>query len=521
MKSIIYGFGIIITIMSIFGIAAFIMYFTNNNNQKCENYMDDKQYDDKLPITLSNSDMPINPVPYQIFVIWFGVEMSDTRKKCLESIGKLGVPVILITKDNLHEWIAKDDPLHPAFYYLSGVHKADYLRCYLTHHYGGGYSDIKYYDDDTSWVESFDKINQDPNIWLLGGSEKNRDDIGCHTYHRLASDKKWDCKLIKNMWKKLVLCGAFICRKKTKFSYDLINRIHTTLSNNFRSLILNPPIGNRSGFNSNYPLRWTQILGEIFHPLQYLYIDYVKSGLPTFNYNIKHTTSTNNGLESKDDKFKILELVEYLIQLPIDIVVYINLESRKDRKNKMDSLLSKYNLPFERFDAIKNKYGALGCTKSHSALLKQYLNKNMNVMVLEDDIEFTMNMNAFQAHLRYAFDVLGDNWDVIMLTGNLNSLKSTSTKHFYIKKIKSLQTSAGYIINKRYIGTLLECLETSIKKLEKYGKSVEKTDTIDRSWKKLQKKDNWYLLNPTVCKVCDDFSDIENKHEVFHKDMFF
>ena len=305
MKSIIYGFGIIITIMSIFGIAAFIMYFTNKNNQRCANY---EQYDDNLPIVSKN--LTINPIPYQIFVIWFGAEMNKTRKKCLESIGKLGVPLILITQDNLHEWVVKDDPLHPAFYYLSGIHRADYLRCYLLHHYGGGYTDVKYYDDGASWVKSFDKINQDPNIWLLGSQEKEQKEIACPDdyFHRKKSDRQWNCKIVKENYKNLVSMGNFICRAKTLFTYDWRQRLHHNLSNKLLELIKHPPPAERccQGKENGYPFRWAESLAEITHPLQYIYNEHVKNGLPSFNWGVEYGEEEEN--KPKNNPFSVLEL---------------------------------------------------------------------------------------------------------------------------------------------------------------------------------------------------------------------
>lgn len=54
-----------------------------------------------------------------------------------------GVEVKLITPKNLNNYLLPDFPLHPAYDYLSLVHKSDYLRCYFMHFHGGGYSDIK------------------------------------------------------------------------------------------------------------------------------------------------------------------------------------------------------------------------------------------------------------------------------------------------------------------------------------------------------------------------------------------
>ena len=68
--------------------------------------------------------------------------------------------VLLITPNNLNDYIVKDDPLPEAYNYLSLVHKADYLRTYFMYHYGGGYADIKRYQH--SWKEA-----------LVGSSKSN------------------------------------------------------------------------------------------------------------------------------------------------------------------------------------------------------------------------------------------------------------------------------------------------------------------------------------------------------------
>lgn len=49
--------------------------------------------------------------------------------------------IVLITPNNLANYVK--EPLHEAFSYLSLTHKADYLRCYFMHYFGGGYTDIK------------------------------------------------------------------------------------------------------------------------------------------------------------------------------------------------------------------------------------------------------------------------------------------------------------------------------------------------------------------------------------------
>ena len=51
-----------------------------------------------------------------------------------------------------------------------------------------------------------------------------------------------------------------------------------------------------------------------------------------------------------------------IIKLP---VLYIHLYHRTDRKELIEEELKNMGLTFERFPAIKDSYGALGCSKSH------------------------------------------------------------------------------------------------------------------------------------------------------------
>ena len=92
-----------------------------------------------------------------IYCFWFGPEMSDDRKRCLQSlIDNSKVAVALVDESNLRNYILADYPIHPSWQYLSATHKSDYLRSYFMYHYGGGYTDIKFCDYD--WNKYFDDL---------------------------------------------------------------------------------------------------------------------------------------------------------------------------------------------------------------------------------------------------------------------------------------------------------------------------------------------------------------------------
>ena len=168
---------------------------------------------------------------------------------------KTGVQVQLITPHNLAEYILPDAPLHPAYDYLSLVHKSDYLRCYFMYHYGGGYSDVKACFN--SWDELFDMLSADHNGWILGYPELHRDDI-VSLPGSLGID-------LKNNFTRLIGNGAYICRPSTPITREWYSELIFRMDRSYDKLKQN--VGNVWGDNLDYPLRWSEILGDIFHPL--------------------------------------------------------------------------------------------------------------------------------------------------------------------------------------------------------------------------------------------------------------
>lgn len=225
----------------------------------------------------------INGVPKVVFVCWFGItnnefpKMSENRFNAFKTlVENIGVPIILITSENYKYFIKKNYPLHNTFNYLSGVHKSDYFRCYLLLHYGGGYHDIKFRKD--SWKDCWTKDNwlNDENIWLYGRREKYEGAI--------AYPPNKNMQHIQKEYAKLVTMGWIICKPQTLFLKDLFDQIEFILTKHESNLQKFPAVNarqmNGGTSNNNYPIRWLEILGEIFHPLMIKYNQHIKFGLP-------------------------------------------------------------------------------------------------------------------------------------------------------------------------------------------------------------------------------------------------
>lgn len=204
-----------------------------------------------------------------IYCIWSGNnDMSDNRKNSLQCIiDNSGCNVILVSPKNLKDFEIKSHPIHPAYEYLSLTHRSDYLRAYIMHHHGGGYSDIKY--NKFNWTKYFDLLNNSSHVLFIGYQERQPQHI--------ASD---DPKIIRS-FNMLCGCGHFIFKPNTLFTSLWLNKINSILSLKISLLKKYPghhhPRATTGGVHgtpgihtdSKYPLGWNEILGKIIHPLMY------------------------------------------------------------------------------------------------------------------------------------------------------------------------------------------------------------------------------------------------------------
>jgi glycosyl transferase, family 25 len=188
---------------------------------------------------------------------------------------------------------------------------------------------------------------------------------------------------------------------------------------------------------------------------------------------------------------------------------YINLEHRTDRKAHIEEQLSKVGISAIRFNAIKMKNGAVGCSMSHLKILQDaYANKYEHVLIMEDDIKF-LDPDLFKMQLNKFLRVHGNNWDVILLAGN-NMPPYTPIDETCIQ-VSRCQTTTGYLVNGHYIRKLMDNIKMGLTHL------ISKPDqhrfyAIDKFWFTLQNVDRWFLIIPPTIVQRPDYSDIEKRH---------
>jgi GR25 family glycosyltransferase involved in LPS biosynthesis len=196
----------------------------------------------------------------------------------------------------------------------------------------------------------------------------------------------------------------------------------------------------------------------------------------------------------------------------IEGIVYINLEYRKDRKAHIVSELA--NLAplctnVHRIDAVLEPFcGHIGCGKSHVKALELAIEQNWDsVLIVEDDLQFTQPVDELLSKLTDIFTI---EWDVILLGHGYTRL--IPSNYEFLQKCLRTTCAHGYIVRKSYYPTLLECFNTSVKKmtleLEKHSITCKQNQVpltklnicsaIDQEWFSLQQKDIFYCFVPVL-----------------------
>jgi len=184
----------------------------------------------------------------------------------------------------------------------------------------------------------------------------------------------------------------------------------------------------------------------------------------------------------------------------------INLESRNDRLVHVEGEFQKINLKCNRFNAIKLKNGAVGCTLSHIKCLELAIQNDYDqVFICEDDITFLNHNQLIESLTKFKNKI--ETWDVLLIGGNV--VKPYTQIEDFCLKVTNIQTTTGYVVNKHYYATLMDNFKTGLQQLLRTNQ--KRFYAIDMYWKHLQSKSDWYLLYPLTVTQYENYSDIEER----------
>jgi hypothetical protein len=209
-----------------------------------------------------------------IFCTWTGDNpLTPNRINALFTIfSNTQCPVAFLNLNSLRRWEVAEEPFHPAFEFLSATHKSDYLRIYLMYHFGGGYTDIKI--TAKSWSGFFERL-KNSSAFGIGYTEIGPGGV--------AAKNTPEGMMLRTQYQHIIGCCAFIFKRKTEFTHELLRRQHQLMDEMLPSLKAFParhPM-DRLGLEfpdtkeiSRYPLPWS-FFGETFHPLVFEFKDHI------------------------------------------------------------------------------------------------------------------------------------------------------------------------------------------------------------------------------------------------------
>ena len=199
----------------------------------------------------------------------------------------------------------------------------------------------------------------------------------------------------------------------------------------------------------------------------------------------------------------------------IDVIFYINLEHRTDRKAHILEQLKLINPNLSkvvRIDAIRVEHrGILGCTLSHLKAVEEFEKHPewKTCIIFEDDYLFKdTNMTHFNNMINDLFTQF-PNWDVLNLAYSNGNFKYEETGHNFIKKLIFAGTASGYCVHKKFVKTLKQNYMEAAEGLRAEVYNWEFANDI--YWKHIMPSANWYVVVPRLGGQLPSYSDIEKR----------
>ncbi len=199
----------------------------------------------------------------------------------------------------------------------------------------------------------------------------------------------------------------------------------------------------------------------------------------------------------------------------VDLVIYINLDKRTDRRSQIEEEFKRLGIPSEKLlrwpaTLIEGKGprgGTLGCSISHIGALNyvQTLHEDVhNVLILEDDFNFNNNAELVKQSLKqFLTEPPSQTWGMVLLSYHV--LRSEPHNELVSRALYSHGT-AGYMVNRRCLNTLIPLLEDSRDKQILTG---EEQYVLDVYWNHFLAQGTTFYFNQALGYQRESYSDIQ------------
>jgi glycosyl transferase family 25 len=190
--------------------------------------------------------------------------------------------------------------------------------------------------------------------------------------------------------------------------------------------------------------------------------------------------------------------------------LYINLDSRTDRREQFEDECRRLNLGVERFPAVRRNPGALGCAYSHYNVIKLAKERGYPyVVVFEDDFQFLVSREEFDSVL----SSLPADFDVVMLSYDLQKHEAYNER---FGRVLEVQSASGYVVSSKFYDSLLTTWKCSLEEYEKQP-NCHWMFINDQAWKPLQPISRWYYSLVRIGKQRPSWSDLSNRFADYGK----
>lgn len=198
----------------------------------------------------------------------------------------------------------------------------------------------------------------------------------------------------------------------------------------------------------------------------------------------------------------------------IDLVAYINLNIRTDRREEIEKEFERLGIPQSkilRWTATRHKRGDLGCAASHIALLEHIAtlpDTVQTILVLEDDFNFIDDASLVKTSLKRFLEYPRTTWDLALLSYDV--LKRENYDDLVSLTLEACRTD-GYIFHRGSLPGLLANFK------EGYEKHLQKSDMrfiIDIYWHNFMKNRRCFYFNQALGYQRKSYSNIRGDMEL-------
>lgn len=202
----------------------------------------------------------------------------------------------------------------------------------------------------------------------------------------------------------------------------------------------------------------------------------------------------------------------------IECVVFINLDRRVDRREEIQRELDRVGFPRQKVLRVagidRPDRPHVGCNLSHVKALRTALALDVDsALILEDDFDFTTNVESLQTCLERLYTREADNWDVVHLaTGRpelLHGWPTDSTPETVdplLIPIREQHNASAYLIRRRVMEGLANTIDRATPLLEHTGAHwLYQNDVV---WHAHQAVERWFRFPVPFGRQRLSFSDL-------------